>query len=141
MSRPPYRPSHQPTEQNKRQVSLLAQAGHKHDFIAQILGISDETLRKYYSRELKFGKELINIRAREKLMQYIEDPGLTPENLNATKFWLERRGGDEFRQTVQVTDVSEQLSAAKQTLAEKLGVELGEQTGGDPVAPSGGSAD
>ena len=74
-------------------------------------------------------------------MQYIEDPGLTAENLNATKFWLERRGGDEFRQTVQVTDVSEQLSAAKQTLAEKLGVELGEQTGGDPVAPSDGSAD
>jgi hypothetical protein len=46
-------PAHKPTEERRRQVEQASGLGLPHD---QIVGISDETLRKYYKTELAVGK-------------------------------------------------------------------------------------
>lgn len=47
---------HVPTEEIKRQVEQASGLGLPHDQIASLIGISDETLRKYYGLELAVGK-------------------------------------------------------------------------------------
>jgi len=43
---------HIPTPELEQKVSELARAGYNHDSIAMYIGISDETLRKYYSNHM-----------------------------------------------------------------------------------------
>jgi len=47
---------HKPTEKSRQQAQSAAGLGLPHDQIAALLGISDETLRKYYDLELGLGK-------------------------------------------------------------------------------------
>lgn len=47
---------HKPTDDLKRQVEQASGLGLPHDQIASLVGISDETLRKYYKTELAIGK-------------------------------------------------------------------------------------
>jgi hypothetical protein len=49
-------PAHKPTEERRRQVEQASGLGLPHDQIAALIGISDETLRKYYKTELAVGK-------------------------------------------------------------------------------------
>lgn len=46
------RPAHKPTERSRRDVSIAAGGGMRHEEIAIALGINTDTLRKYYSKEL-----------------------------------------------------------------------------------------
>jgi len=62
------RPAHQPTDQNRLQVKTLAAVGIRHEDIAVKLGISADTLTKYY-RQAKNG------------------------NTTAMIFWLKTRAG------------------------------------------------
>ncbi len=45
--------AHTPCEKIRRQVAKLAALGLIHDQIADVVEISDETLRKHYRAELK----------------------------------------------------------------------------------------
>ena len=47
---------HKPTDDLRRQVEQASGLGLPHDQIAALVGISDETLRKYYGPELAIGK-------------------------------------------------------------------------------------
>jgi hypothetical protein len=47
---------HKPTDDLKRQIEQASGLGLPHDQIAALVGISDETLRKYYGPELAVGK-------------------------------------------------------------------------------------
>ncbi len=49
------RPAHQPTDQNRLQVKTLAAVGIRHEDIATKLGISADTLTKYYRHRLLAG--------------------------------------------------------------------------------------
>ncbi len=49
-------PAHKPTEERRKQVEQASGLGLPHDQIAALIGISDETLRKYYKTELAVGK-------------------------------------------------------------------------------------
>jgi len=46
------RPAHQPTAAQRRQVSIAAGGGMRHEDIAIALGIARDTLEKHYSHEL-----------------------------------------------------------------------------------------
>jgi hypothetical protein len=47
---------HVPTEKTRQQAQSASGLGLPHDQIGALLGISDETLRKYYPIELALGK-------------------------------------------------------------------------------------
>ena len=47
---------HKPTDDMRKQVEQASGLGLPHDQIAALIGISDETLRKYYRAELGVGK-------------------------------------------------------------------------------------
>ena len=47
---------HAPTKETRRQVETASGLGLPHDMIGALIGISDETIRKYYPVELKRGK-------------------------------------------------------------------------------------
>jgi hypothetical protein len=47
---------HKPTDDLRKQVEQAAGLGLPHDQIGALIGISDETLRKYYGKELGLGK-------------------------------------------------------------------------------------
>lgn len=47
---------HKPTDDLRRQIEQASGLGLPHDQIAALVGISDETLRKYYGPELAVGK-------------------------------------------------------------------------------------
>jgi len=49
------RPRFEPTEDQRRIVSVMAAGGFQQDAIAYAIGCSDETLRKYFRDELKSG--------------------------------------------------------------------------------------
>ena len=54
------RPAHKPTDQTRMIVTVLAAAGSTQAEIAGCLGLSAETLRKYYRAELNHGRENID---------------------------------------------------------------------------------
>ena len=47
---------HKPTPEMRKQVEQASGLGLPHDQICALIGISDETLRKYYKSELGIGK-------------------------------------------------------------------------------------
>ena len=47
---------HKPTDNFRKQVETASGLGLPHDQICCLIGISDETLRKYYDTELGIGK-------------------------------------------------------------------------------------
>jgi|SRR6185295_3008052 len=58
------RPAHKPNPRTRRDVSIAAGGGMPHEEIAIAMGISTDTLRKYYEDELSVGA---NIRRMEAL--------------------------------------------------------------------------
>ena len=48
-------PPHEPTEENRKLVSFAIAIGGTEPAIAEFIGISDNTLRKYYRKELDIG--------------------------------------------------------------------------------------
>lgn len=56
--RPRGRPAHAPTTASRRQVSLAAGGGMRHEDIALAIGITRDTLTKHYQVELSAGASL-----------------------------------------------------------------------------------
>ena len=61
------RPSHEPTEQNRKTAEMLSGKGSTQEEIAALLDISVETLVKYYRKDLKLGKAKANYKVAEPL--------------------------------------------------------------------------
>jgi hypothetical protein len=80
---------HEPTDKDRKQVTLMAGIGLTHDQIATIIGISDETLRKYYSKELEISAAMMNAQVAQNLFSIAtsKGPGAVPSAI----FWLKTR--------------------------------------------------
>jgi len=76
------RPAHQPTDQNRLQVKTLAAV------IAAKLGISADTLTKYYRQELDDGRVDANAQIGKSLYEQAKNG-----NTAAMIFWLKTRAG------------------------------------------------
>lgn len=79
------RKAFEPTEQQKRQVELLSGLGLPQDQIANAIGISDETLRKYFEPEILSGVRKANSKVAHFLFQE------ATKNLTAAIFWAKTR--------------------------------------------------
>ena len=82
------RPPHQPTDQTKLQAKTLAAVGIKHEDIAAKIGISADTLVKYYKQELDDGRVDSNAQIGKSLYEQAK-----AGNTAAMIFWLKTRAG------------------------------------------------
>ena len=84
----PGRPPHQPTEHSRVQVKTLAAVGIRHEDIASKLGISADTLTKYYKLELDDGRIDAIAQVGQSLYEQAKNG-----NITAMIFWLKTRAG------------------------------------------------
>lgn len=87
MSRKP----HEPTEKDRKQVTLMAGIGLTHDQIAKVMQISDETLRKYYDEELSTGEAKLTAMVANNLYNIAIGSGQGA--VTAAIFWMKTRAG------------------------------------------------
>jgi transcriptional regulator with XRE-family HTH domain len=87
-----------PTMANRLLVRKLARAGWTQDAIAEGMGVSDETLRKYFRYELDMG----NIEMCSTIESTLYDIATDAEHKScvaAATVLLKAKGGDEYRET------------------------------------------
>lgn len=91
------RPPHVPTEANRQAVSLHATVGTRQEVIAEILGISVDTLQRYYRSELDTSRERANASVGGALFKKAM-AGDTASMI----FWLKTRA--RWRETVDISN-------------------------------------
>lgn len=85
------RKPHEPTDKDRKQVTLMAGIGLTHDQIAKIVGVSDETLRKYYAEELETAVSKMNAQVAQNLFSIATSKA--PGAVSAACFWMKTRAG------------------------------------------------
>jgi hypothetical protein len=80
------RPPHLPTADTRNKVFMLSTVGTRHEDIATVLGISADTLTKYYHDELAKGRIEANASVAETLFKQAKEG-----NTTAMIFWLKSR--------------------------------------------------
>jgi hypothetical protein len=117
MSRTPFTP----TEEQRRQVKLLAAMGNSHESIGKVIGIAPKTLRKHFEQELFRGA----IDANTQMARKIYETGMGG-NVSAMIFWMKNRAGwrehgpEGQRGPVAVPDFVVKGSASKPDSAREL---------------------
>src|SRR3954470_4786695 len=111
------RPPHEPTDETRRLVEMMAGCGTPQMQIAPMVGISDETLRKYYRRELDPGLIEANPQVRQALFRQAIGGDVT-----AAIWWSKCRMGWRERSGVEYSgslslSVPEWLDVAVRTAA------------------------
>jgi len=79
----------------------MAGIGLTHDQIADVMGISDETLRKYYSKELKISASVMTAQVANNLYSIATSKG--QGSVSAAIFWMKTRGGWREKDRIEVT--------------------------------------
>lgn len=79
---------HKPTDENRRLVKMLAAVGARVDDIGTKLGISHDTVLKYYRQELEEGRIDANAQVAQTLFQQAKSG-----NTAAMIFWMKTRAG------------------------------------------------
>jgi len=80
------RPPHLPNGDTRNKVFMLSTVGTRHEDIATVLGISTDTLTKYYHDELAKGRIEANASVAETLFKQAKEG-----NTTAMIFWLKSR--------------------------------------------------
>jgi hypothetical protein len=114
------RPRFALTEENRRQVKMLAAMGNPQDSIAKVIGIAPKTLRKHFDQELFRGVIEANTQVAKTVFQTA-----TGGNVQACIFWLKTRAGwreygPESQRTVAIPDFSVHGPASKPDCAREL---------------------
>lgn len=89
------RKAHEPDDKTKNIVKRMSGIGLTQDQIASIVGISDETLRKYYSEELQTGVAHANALVAQNLFNIAT--GNDKGAVAAAIFWMKTRA--QWRET------------------------------------------
>lgn len=89
---PRTRPTHVPTTMSRYQVAQMAAINLTHAEIESIIGISRDTLYKYYRKELDFGKSLCTAKVAARLFK-VATEAEGREAITAMIFWLKSRAG------------------------------------------------
>jgi hypothetical protein len=82
------RAAHVASEENKRQVERMAAVGITQEQIAAVIGISQDTLVKYYGDTIRTAAIKANANVGGKLYQTAMNG-----NVTAMIFWMKTRGG------------------------------------------------
>lgn len=78
------RPPHQPTDESREKVAILAGGGMSHEDIALVVGVSRPTLEKWYEHELSIGAQ----EKRAAVMQAVFESATRKGNVAAAKLFM-----------------------------------------------------
>lgn len=111
-------PCHEPTEVTRAQVSSLVAFGIPQNHIARMIGISDDTLRKYYDDELELGLSDAN----QKVANVLYSKAVDERDLSACIFWLKTRGRKMFseKELDETKKALEQYQSIVESLLDKI---------------------
>jgi transposase len=87
---------HKPTDENRRLVKMLAAVGARVDDIGTKLGISHDTVQKFYRTELEEGRIDANAQVAQTLFQQAKSG-----NTAAMIFWMKTRAGWKERHVIE----------------------------------------
>lgn len=90
------RKPHEPTDKDRKQVTIMAGIGLTQSQIGKVLGISDDTLRKYYEHELETAESIMNAQVAQNL--YSIATSKQSGSVAAAIFWMKTRAG--WRETI-----------------------------------------
>ena len=90
--------AHQPTDETKKLARTLSAVGITYEDIAAKIGISSDTLVKYYKKELDDGRIDANSTVAKGLFQQAKNG-----NVAASIFWLKTRAGWKETQVQELT--------------------------------------
>ncbi len=108
--------AHVPTEATRRLVENFSALGISQLKLGEYLGISDNTLRKHYARELAEAETKANVRVAQSLYQ-----SAVNGNTSAMIFWLKTRAGWRETMVFEVNhSVDVNIKLARVELARKL---------------------
>lgn len=85
-------PAHKPTVEYRKMVEAMSAYGIPQDDISLVVGIDRNTLAKYYRQEL----DQASAKANAKVAERLYDRAINGD-VKAMMFWLERRGGDAWK--------------------------------------------
>lgn len=80
------------TKEQREIVIMGSACGRTHAMIAELLGISDDTLTRHFRKELDEGLEVVNARLGNKLYE-----GALSGDAKKLEMWFDRRGGPNWR--------------------------------------------
>lgn len=103
-------PSHEPTDESRKQVETMAAMGIRQDAMATILDLDPKTLRKHYRRELDTG----STKATLKVAQSLFKQAVEQNNTAAQIFWMKARAG--WREGVDLSHAGPDGGPIKQIL-------------------------
>jgi len=95
------KPTHEPTELNRRMVQLGMAAGASQDAMAAVLGISRATLAEHYGAEIEMGTDKANLQVVARLFQHATSKD--PRGIPAAIFWLKAKAGWSDKQQIDHT--------------------------------------
>ena len=78
-----------PNGRDREQVKVMIACGASEEHVATHLSLSVDDLRRYYSKEVKFGVEEANM----KVAKTFYDLAVSGENPNLTLAWMRMRAG------------------------------------------------
>ena len=107
------RPPHEPTRDSRRLVEHHAATGTLHQQIAKLVGVSLNTLKKYYAEELELGLARANAVISGTLFAEAKKG-----NITACIFWLKTRAG--WRETAKLEHSGSTSVEVRQVDATKL---------------------
>ena len=114
------KPLHKPTEETRTTVSLMSAYGIPQEVITKAVGIgSKHTLYKYYSEEIEEGMKMASVT----MAKALYDKGMGKKldgDTKAMMFWLERVGGDMWKQNQKVEVTSQDYTIEMSPVIEYL---------------------
>ena len=78
-----------PTDKEREQVRTMTVAGVQQDIIAEVIGVSEPTLRKYFYQEISTSTAIANARVAASLFRMATDS--EKPNVAAAIFWMKCR--------------------------------------------------
>lgn len=112
-------PAHQVSEESKAEVRALKSFGITDEDIAKYLGISVDTLTKYYKYDLAIGRIKANAEVASKLFKNATEN----ENVTAQIFWLKTRARWRTEDNKSMQESNEEVKREIKELRDKLDAE------------------
>lgn len=94
-------PTHKPTDELRNQVEVLAGYGLTNEQIADVVGMAESTLKKYYAEALRVGAAKATAKVAHNLFKMATGSGR--EAVTASIFWMKTRAGWKEKKDVDVS--------------------------------------
>lgn len=92
---------HKPDEKTRRQITLMAGIGLRRDEICKIMDICEDTLDRYYNKELEISRQMLNAQVAGNLFRIATSQDHRGA-VTAAIFWMKTRA--RWKETIDVSN-------------------------------------